>query len=161
MFTRIKTCATVEIRDRCLSEEDEIKQMVPHGGARPGAGRKNADITKQGSVTARLFPPDADTLKGFGDTAKVLTLLAQGLRLGESNLPRLTEEETACLHHLMATAWVDVMMIRHLPDDLEHFDHPGSVSLRRKLVNAGDLELLALVLRHTDLRRLHVAYGSI
>lgn len=107
------------------------------------------------------FPPDTETLQSFGDTSKVLALLAQGLRLGEGNLPALTAEEKTCLGAAMFGTMVDIMAIRMLPEFLEDFQHPGCESLRQKLAGMRDLELIALVLRHTDIRQLFVAHGSI
>lgn len=136
--------------------------MVPSGGARPGAGRKpSKDVTRQGSVAARLFPPDAETLKSYGDTGKVLSLLAGGLRLGEGNLPELTDGERQCLQEVLSIMLVDALTLRFLPDEIEGSEHPDRGSLLHKLRGAGDWELLALVLRHYPVKALRINYGGL
>lgn len=137
--------------------------MNPSGGTRPGAGRKKKEreLTKQGFVSARLFPPDADTLKGYGSTSITLTLLAQGLRLGEANLPALTDDEINCLQYSFFSLFTDIIAIRALPQVLPDVGHPASESLAQKLKGLGDFELLALVLRHVKLKNLQIMHGSI
>lgn len=135
--------------------------MNPSGGARPGAGRKQLPLTKQGMVSARLFPSDADTLKSFPSTSTTLTLLAQGLRLGEGNLPHLTEEEKACLQSAFGNVFLSVMSVRYLPQNLLDVEHPAAEGLAQKLTGLGDFELLALVLRNVPLHESQIAHGTI
>ncbi|MHA0035523.1 hypothetical protein [Deinococcus sp. PESE-13] len=107
-------------------------------------------------MSARLFPPDAETLKGYGSTSITLTLLAQGLQLGEGNLPALTDDEIECLQYSFFGMMVDIFAIRILPQVLPDLDHPASESLSRKLTGLGDFELLALVLRHVALKDIQI-----
>ena len=135
--------------------------MNPSGGARPGAGRKPLPLTKQGAVSARLFPLDADTLKGFPSTSITLTLLAQGLRLGEGNLPALTEDEKSCLQTALGGVFLSFISIRYLPQNLLNVEHPAAEGLAHKLTGLGDFELLALVLRNIPLHESQIAHGTV
>ena len=103
-----------------------------------------------GEISLQLFPPDAHALKKFGDLTKAMTLLAQGIRLGESNLPPLTEGEVECLRSIFYGSLTDILFVRHLLLNIEDSVHPDAGTLREKLQSLGDFEMLALMFRYIN-----------